>query len=518
MSHDSAASSRELMVVLSAVEPWSALRSLLQDGGTDPGRQLAVTSLGSDQRCDLSFEGRSISLRRAELRPDVPVEDFGRALHGCLGSRPDGIGVFLLLIRGGAYTQTESRVLEALQTCCGAEALRRLVVLSVEDAQVVDQLDDDLLDLIRACDGRYCRVAPPAVVDGLRALVRTVDDMARENGSGGYTESMLSAAKRRSGEDQAVEILRQKLEQARESERAFRQLAEQREARRARDVQELKAKQADERRRDEADRKEHESRRQSLEEAFHSLTVQLQRTPPADEESQKTSVVLLGLSGSGKSSALDLLLQRAGGRYWAAGPAPDGAPPTARCQRKEVCAAGRRLILVDTPELWDEDGVEDVELVKDCLALALPGPHVFLLVLQVGRFTQGESDMLGHLQRLFGREFAEHAVVLFVQAEGGRHRPRWIDDYVAGAHPALRDLVRKCGSRYYELNVSKSHNALSYPQVKDLLLGINKLVAAHGGNPYTTRRFPPQELKERSKEIEERKEGGMEGNSLLRDA
>lgn len=230
------------------------------------------------------------------------------------------------------------------------------------------------------------------------------------------------------------------------------------------------------------------------------------------------SIILLGLSGSGKTSALNLILERAGYQYSISGSDPEPPQPTSSCERKEVFAAGKPLILVDTPELWDEDGVENLELVKDCLALSFPGPHVFLLVLQVGRFTQGECEMLGHLQKIFGRDFAEHAVVLFVRFDCNQHRPQRIDDYVAGAHATLQGLIQKCGSRYYELNLTKSQNALSYPQVKDLLSGINKLVASHGGRSLSVRRFPVKELQERKKMIEEGKEGALEGNYLLRDA
>lgn len=230
------------------------------------------------------------------------------------------------------------------------------------------------------------------------------------------------------------------------------------------------------------------------------------------------SVILLGLSGSGKTSALNLILERAGNQYSANESSNDPPQPTLSCERKKVFAAGKQLILVDTPEMWDEDGVENLELVKDCLALSLPGPHVFLLVLQVERFTQGECEMLGHLQKIFGRDFVEHAVVLFVRVDGNQHRPQRINDYVAGAHATLQGVIQKCGTRYYELNVTKSQNALSYPQVKDLLSGINKLVASYGGRPYSVKRFSVQELRERRKLIEDRKEGALEGKYLLRDA
>lgn len=225
------------------------------------------------------------------------------------------------------------------------------------------------------------------------------------------------------------------------------------------------------------------------------------------------SAVLLGLTGSGKSSALNLILDRGGNPYSLHGSCHDPALPTMCCEKKEVFTGGKRLILVDTPEMWDEDGVENTELVKDCLSLALPGPHVFLLVLQVGRFTQGESEMLGRVQRIFGREVAEHAIILFVHIDNNQHRPLKINDYVAGAHSALQDLIRKCGSRFYVLNVTKSHNGLSYPQVKELLSGIDKLVASHGGQAYTVKRFSLQELQERNNVTVEKKEGAY----LLRD-
>ncbi|KAL6105910.1 uncharacterized protein ACO6RY_07326 [Pungitius sinensis] len=250
----------------------------------------------------------------------------------------------------------------------------------------------------------------------------------------------------------------------------------------------------------------------------HGAMLQIQTTATDDVDTKKMSVILLGLSGSGKSSALNLILKRAGHQYSTDEPGPEPPHPTLFCEGKEVSAPGRRLILVDTPELWDEDGVEHLELVKDCLALSLPGPHVFLLVLQVERFTQGECEMLGHLQRIFGRDLAEHAAVLLVRPDGDRRRPQAINDYVAGAHAALRDLIRKCGSRFYELNLSKSQDAVSYPQVRDLLSGIDKLAASHGGRSYTSRRLPVQELQERRKAFGERKEGALEGIYLLRDA
>lgn len=175
---------------------------------------------------------------------------------------------------------------------------------------------------------------------------------------------------------------------------------------------------------------------------------------------------------------------------------------------------GRQLVLVDTPELWDEDGREDAELVRDCLALALPGPHVFLLVLQQGRFTQAESHMLGYLQRTFGQDFVERALVLFVQQKQGPQQG--VCDYVCGVHASLQALVRCCGARFHQLTVHEGRAGVqSSLQVRELLAAVDRLVAAHGGRPHPGKRFPVAVLQERRQAMKEGGVGMMEGNCLL---
>ncbi|XP_068574195.1 GTPase IMAP family member 8-like isoform X2 [Cebidichthys violaceus] len=492
MSHNGKANMRHMMVVMSTEEQWSSWKSLQQHGSEGQHLRLTFSPLGPNQVCDLTVDGRLVSLIYADLKQDMTEEGISRAIDGCFKSCADGASTFLLLIQGGLYTKRERRMVETLRAHFGAEALKHLVVISLEDGKVADTLDDALLELLNTCDGRYCRITSSAAEGELGALLKMLDRVLAENGTTGYTEAMLTEAKKRSAEDSAMQILKQKVREAEEQERAFKQRMQQREERRAKETEELKVRHAEERKKEAAEKKQYETKRESLEEAVmsHGAMLQLQMSATDDDDTKKMSVILLGLSGSGKSSALNLILERAGNHYKSINESSHQPPqPTLFCERKEALAAGRRLILVDTPELWDEDGAENPELVKDCLALALPGPHVFLLVLQVERFTQGECEMLGHLQRIFGRDFAEHAVVLLVRFDRDqRSRPQGINDYVAGAHATLRDLIRKCGSRFYELDVAKSQNALSYPQ----------------------------ELQERKKGIGQRKEG--EGTYLLRDA
>lgn len=265
------------MVVISPEERWSDFGSLL---GSESSRlQFASSSLGSTRVCHVTAGGRSISFHYAEFKQDV-TEEVVSCFKVDLSFKfdTDGICTFLLLIQGGHYSKRERRLMEALQAHFGAEALKFLTVLSLDDGEVAETMDDGLLELINTCDGRYCRMTSSTARDELDALLHMVDFMLVEHGATGYTEAMLTDAKRRSTEDSSMQMLRQKVREAEEKEREFKLLLEQREEKRAKELEELRAKHAEERQKEEAERKRHETKREGLEEAVvsHRATLQHQ--------------------------------------------------------------------------------------------------------------------------------------------------------------------------------------------------------------------------------------------------
>lgn len=262
--------------MVATAEHWFSLTSLLQNpSGNHP--QCAFTSVGCSQVCELTVEHHTLRLRYAELKQDGGEENIAQQIDGCFRSCKDGSCIFLLLIEGGFYSKRERRMIEILQAHFGAEALKFLVVLSLENVRIADTLDDGLMELINTCDGRYCRVASFGAGDGLRPLLEIVDLTLIEHGGAGYSDAMLTEAKRRSTEDASMKMLKQKLQEADEKGRAFEEILKIQEDRRARELEALRAKHAEERKREVAERKKHESKRESLEEAVVSHRAMLQR-------------------------------------------------------------------------------------------------------------------------------------------------------------------------------------------------------------------------------------------------
>uniref|UniRef100_A0A3P8R1G5 AIG1-type G domain-containing protein n=1 Tax=Astatotilapia calliptera TaxID=8154 RepID=A0A3P8R1G5_ASTCA len=187
-------------------------------------------------------------------------------------------------------------------------------------------------------------------------------------------------------------------------------------------------------------------------------------------------IVMLGKTGVGKSAVGNTIL---GDRYFRSSPLSRSV--TEVCQ-KGVTQWGNRVVsVVDTPGILDTAKSNEFikrEIVR-CVEVSCPGPHVFLLVIQVGRFTKEEKNSVEALQELFGQAANQHMIVLFTR--GGDLGGMTIQEYVREAEEGLRRIIQCCGNRFHVFdNISKDTT-----QVVELVKKIGDMMAANGGKHYT---------------------------------
>lgn len=211
---------------------------------------------------------------------------------------------------------------------------------------------------------------------------------------------------------------------------------------------------------------------------------------------------MLGKTGTGKSATGNSIL---GNNFFKS--LASGSSISSECSFKRAIRFDRTILIVDTPGIFDTSKNNEFtqKEISKCVAYSSPGPHAFIFVLNISRFTEEEQNSIDHYIKYFGEKIYKYVIILFTRKDDLDQDNKELKDYINGCPEKLKTLIAKCNQRVHAFN-NRLSGENQEMQVKTLLDMINKNVEENEYKCYTNEMYNEAEklLSERENELRRR--------------
>lgn len=163
---------------------------------------------------------------------------------------------------------------------------------------------------------------------------------------------------------------------------------------------------------------------------------------------------------------------------------------------------------IDAPGFYDTNDNVDIDSeMTNCITLSIPGPHVIVNVVNIGRLTKEDFMSLKSFIDKFGNGIEKYCLLVLTRFDDYKRDYGTTDfnfeDFLKDLPLQFKSLLKDTfENRYFPFDNTLSGNS-AHEQVSLFMQKVNDVIAANGGNNYTNEDYRKAEIADKQKKKEQ---------------